>query len=143
MNKYQMDYLLRSEMVGHLGCSADGKTYVVPVTYVYDGTNILVRTKEGQKVKMMRKNPSVCLEVDRIDNLANWQSVIVQGMYEELKGREAEEALLAIVNRLHPFTSSSTAVQLHSMDKSRSIPVDQLIVFRINISECTGVFEKI
>jgi nitroimidazol reductase NimA-like FMN-containing flavoprotein (pyridoxamine 5'-phosphate oxidase superfamily) len=69
--------------VGRLGCSTDGKMYIVPVTFVYDGTYIYAHSKEGLKIKMMRNNPSVCFEVDIIDNLTNWRSVILWGEYEE------------------------------------------------------------
>ena len=35
---------------------------------------------------MMRENPWVCVEVDHMDNLANWRSVIAWGRFEELGG---------------------------------------------------------
>lgn len=39
---------------------------------------------EGQKLHMMRANPFVCFEVEDIDDLANWHSVIAWGVFEEL-----------------------------------------------------------
>ena len=33
---------------------------------------------------MMRANPFVCFEVEDIDDLANWHSVIAWGVFEEL-----------------------------------------------------------
>jgi nitroimidazol reductase NimA-like FMN-containing flavoprotein (pyridoxamine 5'-phosphate oxidase superfamily) len=71
LNEEQMDYLLSSQVTGRLGCYADGRVYVVPVTYVYDGEFIYGHTREGLKVEIMRKNPSVCFEVDAIQNMAN------------------------------------------------------------------------
>ncbi|MBL7857045.1 MAG: pyridoxamine 5'-phosphate oxidase family protein [Cyclobacteriaceae bacterium] len=144
LNKYQIDNLLRSEVVGRIGCSADGMTYVVPVTYVYDGTAICAHTKEGLKIDLMRKNPTVCFEVDRIKDLANWQSVIAQGTFEELKGKEADEALQSLVNRLHPMTGSETSIPRHGLERPHS-PIDPaiiLVVFRIKINEATGRYEK-
>ena len=144
LNKYQIDNLLRSEVIGRIGCSADGYTYVVPVTYVYTGSVIYAHTKEGLKIDLMRKNPEVCFEVDAIRDLANWQSVIIQGTYEELEGREAEEALQALVNRLHPMTGSETSIPRHGLDRPHS-PIDPaivLVVYRINIKEATGRYEK-
>ncbi len=106
LNNAQIDHLLRSEVVGRIGCHAEGHTYVVPVTYVYANNSIVAHTREGLKVAMMRANPEVCFEVDRIDNLANWQSVIIQGTYHELTGRKAEGALQELVNRVHPFPAA-------------------------------------
>lgn len=144
LNKYQIDFLLRSEMIGRIGCSAEGMTYVVPITFVYDGKNILAHTREGLKVEMMRKNPAVCFEVDHVENMANWQSAIVQGRYEELKGNEAEEALQLLVNRLHPIINSETMVPRHALALHKT-PIThdiKMVVFRIVIDEVSGKFEK-
>lgn len=89
----QIDELLFSQSIGRLGCYADGKIYVVPVTYVYDGQNIICHSREGMKLEMMRKNPDVCFEVDKMENMANWQSVIAWGTFVELNGEEAELAI--------------------------------------------------
>lgn len=37
LTRAQIDGLLQQSTVGRIGVHADGKTYVVPVTYVYDG----------------------------------------------------------------------------------------------------------
>lgn len=144
MNKTQIDNLLKSEVVGRIGCYAEGKIYIVPITYVYDGESIFGHTTVGLKVDMMRANPNVCFEVDHIDNLANWQSVVVWGTYQELEGKEAEDSLQILVNRLHPFITSETSVPRHGLDHPHA-PVNphiQVVVFRINVFEATGKFEK-
>lgn len=75
-NEAQTDQVLRSEVIGRLGCHAQGLTYLVPVTYAYDGDCIYGHSVEGLKVRMMRANPNVCFEVDAMESLANWRSVI-------------------------------------------------------------------
>jgi uncharacterized protein len=147
MNKAQVDHLLKSEVVGRIACSADGKIYIVPITYVYDGQRILAHTTVGLKVDIMRVNPLVCFEVDHIDNLANWQSVIASGIYKELNGKEAEDALQELVNRVHPvhpFITSETSAPRHSLDNPHAVvsPHIEVVVFEIEITEATGKFEK-
>lgn len=144
LNKLQIDFLLRSEMVGRIGCSAGGMTYVVPITYVYDGANILAHTREGLKVEMMREHPFVCFEVDHVENMANWQSVIIQGQFEELQGKAAEEAIQLLVNRLHPIVNSETMVPRHALESRKTPSAHDLhmVVFRIVIKDVTGKFEK-
>jgi nitroimidazol reductase NimA-like FMN-containing flavoprotein (pyridoxamine 5'-phosphate oxidase superfamily) len=56
-----IDELLREEIVGRIGCHADGETYVVPVIYAYDGEAFYAYSIEGKKIRMMRENPSVGL----------------------------------------------------------------------------------
>ncbi|MEL7004473.1 MAG: pyridoxamine 5'-phosphate oxidase family protein [Bacteroidota bacterium] len=144
LNKIQIDNLLRSQAIGRIGCSADSTTYVVPITYAYDGTNIYAHTIEGMKVRMMRANPKVCFEVDHIENMANWQSVIAWGTYVELDNKEAEEALQILVNRVHPLMTSETTRPVHSMErKSTSLKTNmRMVVFRIEVKEVSGRFEK-
>jgi uncharacterized protein len=45
---------------------------------------------------MMRRNPEVCFEVDRVEDLVNWDSVIGWGTYEERYGSQAEHARRAL-----------------------------------------------
>jgi nitroimidazol reductase NimA-like FMN-containing flavoprotein (pyridoxamine 5'-phosphate oxidase superfamily) len=116
----------------------------VPVTYVYDGHSIFGHTKTGLKTSMMDENESVCFEVDHVENLANWQSVIAQGKYEELTGKKAEDAMQMLVNRVHPYVTSDTSVPRHGLDRPHSAidPHIQMVVFRIKINDVTGRYEK-
>jgi uncharacterized protein len=144
LNSYQIANLLRSEVVGRIGCSTKGKTYVVPIAYFFNGKDIYAHTKEGLKTEMMRQNPDVCFEVDRIENMANWQSVVVWGKYEELKGKKAEEALRGLVNRIHPISSSEVSVPRYGLERPHT-PVNpqiKLVVFRIRVEKASGKYEK-
>jgi hypothetical protein len=60
-----------SQAVGRIGYTDGERAYIVPVTYVYDGKDIIGQAKEGMKVNMMRSNPNVCFEVDSMTNMAN------------------------------------------------------------------------
>lgn len=144
LNQEQMDYLLRSQVVGRLGCYASGKVYVVPVTYVYDGQFIYGHTKVGLKINMLRANPSVCFEVDAVQNLANWQSVIVQGVFEELTGEAGQQALRLLVNRVTPLLVSETSVPSHGLDIHQMVgsASTQLVTYHIRILEKSGRYEK-
>src|ERR1700682_700625 len=84
LNTGEIDKLISRQLVGRIGCHADGITYVVPVSYAYDGTYIYAYAFKGMKIDMMRKNPKVCFQADNTKNLANWQSVICWGEFEEL-----------------------------------------------------------
>ena len=104
----EIEDLLRTEVVARLGCHAENRTYIVPVTYAYDGDGLLVQSADGLKVRMMHQNPLVCVEVDHIDNLANWRSVIAWGRFEELFGSDASAALARLRERLQPLIVSET-----------------------------------
>ena len=132
----QIDVVLHRATVGRIGVSDEHRTYVVPMTFVYDGDSVYGHTTLGQKVAMMRRNANVGFEVDEIHDLANWRSVIAQGRYEELSGDLAEAAARLIAARLAPITTSQTAGPAGS-GRARSH-----IVFRIQLLERTGRFER-
>jgi nitroimidazol reductase NimA-like FMN-containing flavoprotein (pyridoxamine 5'-phosphate oxidase superfamily) len=104
LNESEIDDLLRAETVGRLGCSAEGRVYVVPVTYAFDDGCVYGHSGLGLKVRMMRANPAVCFEVDRIISQSNWQSVIAWGSYEELRGNDAIDGIERLLVRLRPLS---------------------------------------
>ena len=145
LNARQIDQVLRSEIVGHLGCYHDGKVYVTPISYVYDGKYIYGHSADGMKLRMMRAHPQVCFQVDRIENLANWVSVIVWGEFEELADDTEKEAMRLFLDRMEPLQVSETAISPHRAPAG--VPAldlqGQLMVFyRIKVTERTGRFEK-
>lgn len=134
---------LDENIYGRLGCHAFGKTYVVPISYAHKAGSLYCHSFDGLKLQMMRNNPSVCFQVDVLDNMANWKSVITQGVFEELTGQQKNKGLRVLLERKVPAIVSET-VRLSpewpfpSEDYAR-IPG---IVFRIQIKEISGRYEK-
>jgi len=140
----QIEHVLYSQVIGRIGCHADGVTYVVPITYAYDGTYIYGHTKEGMKISIMRKNPNICFEVDIIDTMSNWRSVIAWGEFEELKtAEEREVAMDKLLDRILPIMTGETTVQ-HAMRDSHEKHIDAMqgVVYRIKLTKKTGRYEK-
>jgi uncharacterized protein len=137
-----IDDLLRNEMIGRIGCHDELRVYVVPITYVYDGTAIYGHSRDGLKLRMMRAQPRVCFEVDRMRDLSNWESVIVWGRFEELHGNQARHAMSMLQERLMPFfTGKGSAPMPTGHGPGMQAPPDAS-VYRITITERTGRFEK-
>lgn len=140
----EIENLLKSHIVGRLACFADGVGYIVPISYAYDGKYIYAHAMEGMKINMMRKNPQICFQVDTMENMANWQSVVAWGEYEELEsGIEREEALRKLMDRVLPVISSETV----HLSPCWPFPPEEMgsirgIVFRIKVGKKTGRFEK-
>ncbi|HUP31448.1 MAG TPA: pyridoxamine 5'-phosphate oxidase family protein [Gaiellaceae bacterium] len=127
----EIDELLHEQVVGRIGCHADGVTYVVPVIYAYDGESVHVATIEGQKVRMMRANPSVCFEVDEYAAPGRWRSAIVQGTYEEAEGDEQAASLALLAERFASGGEGHGARRPEAHDR-------QTVCFRIRVREATG-----
>jgi nitroimidazol reductase NimA-like FMN-containing flavoprotein (pyridoxamine 5'-phosphate oxidase superfamily) len=141
----QSEYILLSNHIGRIGCHADGRVLVIPVTYVFDENHIYGYSLEGMKIKMMRKNPEVCFQVDCIENMTNWRSVIAWGTFEELKTDILQrKAKKLFIERLSPLTLGDTVnpsrepahppVIVHKKKKP--------VIYRITIKEISGRYEK-
>ncbi|MET0392916.1 MAG: pyridoxamine 5'-phosphate oxidase family protein [Chitinophagaceae bacterium] len=144
LNEQEIEELLHDELVGRIGCHAGDTTYVVPISYAYDGQFVYGRTFEGMKVALMRQNPAVCFQVDNTRNLANWKSVIGWGEVEELSDEAARKKALHCLNaRLLPAISSATmrvaAAWPFTDDEDDKAPG---ILFRIRLTTKTGRFER-
>ena len=144
LNAAQIEEVLHKQLIGRIGCNADGITYIVPISYAYDGESVYMHTYEGQKMEMMRKNPDVCFQVDTMNDMANWRSVIAWGAFEELKEEEERtKGLNVLLNRSLPLVSSETT-HLGSLWPFQSNNVSDIdgIVFRIHLKDKTGRFEN-
>jgi len=135
----EIERMLSKEFVGRIGCSADGRPYVVPVAYAYHNGCVYSHTTEGLKVRMMRRNPHVCFEVDRVVDEVNWRSVIARGTFEELHGEAAEEAMRLILLKFLPAKARAPG----ELPASRpGVREKGAVVYRIRLVERTGRFQE-
>jgi uncharacterized protein len=115
----EIERLLRTAIVGRIACCAHGvdggdeRPYVVPLAYGYDGEAIYAHSGVGRKIRIMRAQPLVSIEVDEAEATDRWRSVIADGVYEELREPAARDRALAIIYpepRERPFLDTQTIV---------------------------------
>lgn len=138
----QIDQILYAEAVGRLGCHAGGRTYIIPMNYVYDGENIYGYATAGMKLEMMRTNTSVCFQVDQMRNPRFWCHVLAWGLFQELLGEEAACALYMLAQKLTTLIASGQS--LHEMRRTELScdhgPYPKITVYRIHLTKKTGHF---
>lgn len=144
LNEIQINNILSSQVVGRLACTDGSQPYIVPVTYTYDGDYLYGQSNEGMKLKILRKNPKVCFEVDVMTDMANWMSVVVFGKFEELDDKESEKARDLLFGRVFSLMTSST---IHAHEHAVTGEIDdtnrvKYVMYRIKINTKTGRFEK-
>lgn len=142
----EMEELLRSQMVGRIGCNDGNMTYVVPVSYLYDQGVLLCHSRDGLKIEMMRRNPNVCFEVDDIKGYDHWQSVICWGIYEELTEEEDIAYARQFFNdyMLEMKTEETAAPPHLQEERFRGAQPEYIpaIYYRIHLQKITGRFER-
>jgi len=145
LNENQIETLLKDQLIGRIGCHSADVIYIVPVNYVYDGTNIYCHSVKGMKIDMMRENPSVCFEVDNIKDITNWQSVIAWGKFEEITELDEKQRVLQkLTDRITPFIMDDSVTREHGfVDEEGDIGTTvELIMYKIIITKKTGRFES-
>lgn len=144
LSNIEMEDLIYQQIIGRIACYADNVSYIVPISYAYDGVYIYARTFEGMKINMMRKNPNICFQVDDLNDLSNWKSVVAWGTFEELHaGSERDKAVQTLINRNLPILHSET-MHLSPLWPFTSTQDEHVegVIFRIYLTEKTGKFEK-
>ncbi len=133
-----IEALLHEEIVGRIGyVDRRGLPTIVPITYAYDGRAIYGYSVLGAKTENMEANPSVCVEVDRVENAAEWRSVLVRGTFELLYGNAAVEAVERISDRLETVAAATSAPAMAWQTYVTRTGGDG-IAYRIHIAEKHG-----
>lgn len=142
----QIDALLQRHAFGRIGYQIDGRIFIVPVTYLFDGTYILAHSREGEKIHALRNQTEVCFQVDEITDQRNWQSVLVWGPYEEITDpQQRYYALDRLIRKIHKLDVH------HAADKPMELDIhpeqllsddDKNIVYRIHVLEKSGRFQQ-
>lgn len=140
----EIESLFQENHFAHLGCHADGTTYVVPISYAYHQNAIEGHTTEGLKIAMMRKNPEVCVQVESIQSISQWKSAIAWGRFEELEGIEESQAMQRLIDAM-----ADEFDRAHPDRSPRDVTPDKLagqranvVVYRIKLHRKTGRCEE-
>ena len=125
-----IEELLRTAIVGRIACCGhgavgDGRPYVVPLAYGYDGTAIYAHSGPGRKLDLMRAEPRVTFEVDEAQASDRWRSVIAEGTFEEIDDPGERTAALAVIYGPEGVPDLGS----------------QTVVFRIRLTSRSGRYE--
>ncbi len=134
MGTKEIHDLLHRVEYGHLGCSLNGSPYVVPIHYYFEDSNLYLFTTIGMKTQYMDANPAVCLQVEEIENLSHWRSVMVMGNAERLTEQDEIDRITQAVKVHNPtFSPALNRTWVDSWGRANSIAI-----YRIQITEMCG-----
>ncbi len=139
LGQIEIERILHEEAIGRIGFHANGRTFVVPVTYAYDGERVICHSGRCDKYTMMRDNPHVCFEVEQITDVAHWSSVLSDGQFEELEGEDVANASTYLIDRLDSLMVNSQVKPLAA--EPHSLVTDS-VVFSIKLGEKSGRYER-
>jgi uncharacterized protein len=129
--------VLSRTSVARLACCRMNQPYVVPVSFVYDPRQVCLFSFSaiGKKVEWMRANPSVCVEVEDLEDRFHWTTVVIFGRYDEITDAPADKELRQ--RALHLFSERSRWWLPGAASLSES-EHESVVVYRIHIDSMTG-----
>jgi uncharacterized protein len=113
MSSDAIESLLHEQIVARIAyLDRRGSPCIVPITYAYDGEAFYGYSLLGGKIEGMSSSPAVCVEVDRVDDEADWWSVVARGVFELLSGSAARAAVERVSDRLRTYARADRAPEL-------------------------------
>jgi len=103
--------LLGAVGFGHLGFSADDRPYVVPIHFAVEEPFVYFFTTEGKKTEIIDQNPNVCLQVERVEDSRNWESVIVEGTAVMLTEDADTEKAMTLILAKNPTLTPAFSIR--------------------------------
>jgi uncharacterized protein len=79
LSRAECEALLTRNNVGRLAYAHAARVDIEPLNYVFSDGWIYCRTSRGAKIAVIEHQPWVAFEVDEVDALFDWRSVVVRG----------------------------------------------------------------
>lgn len=133
LTRAECDAILARNHVGRVAFTFHDHVDIEPVHYVYAEGWLHGRTAPGAKIATLRHHPWVAFEIDEVDGLFDWRSVVVHGVVHMPDGdgsatdRAAYASTLAHVRELVP----------EALSPGDPAPM-RFLPFRIHVDDVTG-----
>ena len=97
MDLAECEALLGRHHVGRIAYTFHDRVDIEPIHYVFDGGRIFGRMQFGKKMEVLAHAPWVAFEVDEVDGLFDWHSVVVHGriVFPDPHGASEQQTLHA------------------------------------------------
>lgn len=141
LDREVIDSIISRSLVCRLGLIVDGRPYVVPLCFGYDGNSVFVHmAKAGKKVVGLREGNQVCIEFDipgdviRSPNACSWsmsyESVIAYGSAQFLESLPEKRSALMTIMRHYGGDDSDCSFPEQALKNT--------FVLRVDLNEITG-----
>jgi nitroimidazol reductase NimA-like FMN-containing flavoprotein (pyridoxamine 5'-phosphate oxidase superfamily) len=128
----ECEAILSNSRYGRLGLCAEGKPYVVPMSYVYSAGRVFLHSRSsGKKIDHAQKNDEVCFQVDLLDG-NRWSSVIAYGKARLNSDREAKRRMFESFTARDLQGHGGKAFSLEDLEKM------EMTIWEIDVREMTG-----
>lgn len=92
MPREEIEEMLLRNKVGRLAFSFHDRVDVQPIHYVYERGWLYGRTSEGDKIASLTHNQWIAFEVDEVEDIFEWRSIVIHGSFWILHPRGSPRA---------------------------------------------------
>lgn len=125
--------LLQRHAVGRMAFSFHDRVDITPIHYVFADGWLFARTSHGAKLTTLRHSPWVAFEVDEVEGIFDWRSVVARG---------TAYAMRPDAGRVEAARWNRAVAQLRRLIPETATPIDPVpfrsVVFGIHIDSMTG-----
>jgi len=81
LSRQEIEEMLLRNKVGRLAFSFHDRVDIQPIHYVYERGWLYGRTSEGDKIASLTHNQWIAFEVDEINDVFDWKSIVIHGSF--------------------------------------------------------------
>jgi Predicted flavin-nucleotide-binding protein len=106
----EIDAVLGRNKVGRLAFAFHDRVDIQPIHYAYERGWLYGRTSPGEKIGTLRHNQWVAFEVDEVNDVFEWRSVVLHGSFWLLRPHGTAHSVdvwkraIMLLNRIVPGT---------------------------------------
>ena len=131
LTERQCRALVRRHSNGRIAFTYNNLIDIEPIGYLLHGKWLYARTSAGSKLALLKHSPWVAFQVDEVEGLFNWASVVIHGtVYFLIRNGDAHEHFPRALRLMR------------ARDRRILTPDDptphRTILFRIHINKITG-----
>lgn len=92
LSREEIEEIIVRNRVGRVAFSFHDRVDIQPIHYIYERGWLYGRTSEGEKISTVKHNQWVAFEMDEVDALFDWRSVVVHGSFWIINPRGSPRA---------------------------------------------------
>lgn len=111
LSREETEDVIKRNKVGRIAFAFHDRVDIEPIHYVYERGWLYGRTSEGEKLATLRHNQWIAFEIDEVNDIFDWRSVVIHGSFwilhpqgspraEELWARAAKLSALIVPGAL-------------------------------------------
>jgi nitroimidazol reductase NimA-like FMN-containing flavoprotein (pyridoxamine 5'-phosphate oxidase superfamily) len=81
LSRDEIEETITRNRVGRLAFSFHDRVDIQPIHYIYERGWLYGRTSEGEKIYTLKHNQWIAFEIDEVNDLFDWRSIVIRGSF--------------------------------------------------------------